>query len=1001
MPKTITTNSAGLTLSNPAYNPLYINPGITVATASGPAISSGLYWTIDNMGVVTSTGAGSNAGAGVALSAGGVLTNTSTGTISGYGFGVSIAGTGTVVNQGRVTATQTNPPGFVYTTVGSNKYIGSVLNAGLFLGQGSIVNGTSAVISGAYVGLYVNGAGGVNNAGAIRGTSTKGFGAFLHGGTVSNAANGVISGGRFGIVNVSGSLSAANYGSISGTASAGVDLLAGGTVANQSGGSIYGGAQAVVIAGSAGNVVNQGSLGGNEGVYLRAGGTIANATGGTINGHFAGVIAAGGTVSLTNQSLIQNTTTHTTQTYALGGILLFGGGSVSNSDTGTIAGTSYGLYATGVSATVTNLGSITAAGKAGIDLASGGSVANLTSGAIAGYISGGYYGVVANGAATVTNQGTIRARTAFANQTFAFGGVILGAGGSVNNSGTILSGSNGVRVAGAAGTVVNSGTINSTKSYGGGGAINLRGGGSITNSGGITSKYFGVYVVGGSGLVSNSGTITSTRTQAAAGVAVVAGGTVTNGIGGVITSPFIGVQFGGFPNKGTGAAPAASLYNQGTIFASDGTGHVGAAVWINAPGVVTNAAGASIEGGPLGATANGPFGIVSYYQTTVINRGTIGGITAFAASNAALAETNLIEMAPGASFGGLVVATNSVASSSALATLELLSGASMGTISGFGSKYLGFSNIALDNGARWSLDGSIAAGTTIAFTPAGTGSLTLGDPSLENGTIANFSGGDTLSLAGITSTTGVSPLPMTSADQLTINGTGLVLQFDGSATGKTFFATVAGGQTNITVSCFAAGTSIRTQNGPVRVEALAPGQCALTHRGDAVEIIWVGHRSVDCRNHPDPAAVCPVRVRTGAFGPGLPSIDLLLSPDHAVFAEGVLIPIRHLINNTTIYQEIVPAVTYYHVELPEHDVILAEGLPVESYLDTGDRTNFSNGGGAMRLFPDFSARPEGKAWEMSGCAPLVMTGPVLERVRRAVARRAVPTVRLNNRYTYY
>lgn len=41
---------------------------------------------------------------------------------------------------------------------------------------------------------------------------------------------------------------------------------------------------------------------------------------------------------------------------------------------------------------------------------------------------------------------------------------------------------------------------------------------------------------------------------------------------------------------------------------------------------------------------------------------------------------------------------------------------------------------------------------------------------------------------------------------------------------------------------------------------------------------------------------------------------------------------------------VVSVVTYIHVELPAHDVVLAEGLPAESYLDTGNRAGFVNGG---------------------------------------------------------
>jgi len=62
---------------------------------------------------------------------------------------------------------------------------------------------------------------------------------------------------------------------------------------------------------------------------------------------------------------------------------------------------------------------------------------------------------------------------------------------------------------------------------------------------------------------------------------------------------------------------------------------------------------------------------------------------------------------------------------------------------------------------------------------------------------------------------------------------------------------------------------------------------------------------VDCRRHPDPRSVWPIRVRAGAFGDGTPRRDLFLSPDHAVFVDDALIPIRYLIDDVTIEQ--VPA----------------------------------------------------------------------------------------------
>jgi hypothetical protein len=42
-------------------------------------------------------------------------------------------------------------------------------------------------------------------------------------------------------------------------------------------------------------------------------------------------------------------------------------------------------------------------------------------------------------------------------------------------------------------------------------------------------------------------------------------------------------------------------------------------------------------------------------------------------------------------------------------------------------------------------------------------------------------------------------------------------------------------------------------------------------------------------------------------------------------------------------QENADTVTYWHVELDRHAVLLAEGMPAESYLDCGDRAAFVDG----------------------------------------------------------
>jgi T5SS/PEP-CTERM-associated repeat protein len=194
------------------------------------------------------------------------------------------------------------------------------------------------------------------------------------------------------------------------------------------------------------------------------------------------------------------------------------------------------------------------------------------------------------------------------------------------------------------------------------------------------------------------------------------------------------------------------------------------------------------------------------------------------------------------------------------------------------------------------------------------------------------------------------------------------------------------------VTCFAAGTRILTERGEVPVRDLRIGDLVRTRLNESLTpVVWIGRRRVNCARHPDPRKVWPVRVRAGAFGDGMPHRDLWLSPDHAVHVNDVLIPIKYLINGTSIAQVAVDEITYYHVELPRHDVLLAEGLPAESYLDAGDRYNFDNHGDVIRLHADFATPRMGAAdvWEAAGCAPLVVRGPILEDVRSRLAVREI------------
>ena len=236
-------------------------------------------------------------------------------------------------------------------------------------------------------------------------------------------------------------------------------------------------------------------------------------------------------------------------------------------------------------------------------------------------------------------------------------------------------------------------------------------------------------------------------------------------------------------------------------------------------------------------------------------------------------------------------------------------------------------------------------------------------------------------LAPVTYAAGATPTSVTVAD---VTGDGkpdiVIADFGDGTPGSNGIEVL----TNLgSPACFLAGTRIMTRRGEVRAEDLAVGDKVRAEFAGDAAVKWLGHRRVDCGDHPRPHDVWPVRIHSGAFGPDKPKRDLWLSPDHAVFVDRVLIPIRHLLNGCTIEQEPRNEVTYFHIELDQHDIVYAEGLPAESYLDTGDRAKFENGGIPMLLHPQCTA----KMWETNGCAPLIVTGPILSAVRARLARR--------------
>ncbi len=159
--------------------------------------------------------------------------------------------------------------------------------------------------------------------------------------------------------------------------------------------------------------------------------------------------------------------------------------------------------------------------------------------------------------------------------------------------------------------------------------------------------------------------------------------------------------------------------------------------------------------------------------------------------------------------------------------------------------------------------------------------------------------------------------------------------------------------------CFMPGTLVRTPDGEASVETLKRGDLVATTAGIAKPVAWIGRQTVSTR-FADPVRNLPVRIKAGAIGENSPVRDLLVSPDHAILIDGVLIHAGALVNGHSILRESdVPEIfTYYHVELEDHSLIFAEGVAAETFVDNVDRRNFDNWAEHEALYPNGSTIEE-------------------------------------------
>ena len=169
------------------------------------------------------------------------------------------------------------------------------------------------------------------------------------------------------------------------------------------------------------------------------------------------------------------------------------------------------------------------------------------------------------------------------------------------------------------------------------------------------------------------------------------------------------------------------------------------------------------------------------------------------------------------------------------------------------------------------------------------------------------------------------------------------------------------------VPCFTAGTKIMTRKGEIAVEDLRVGDDVLTVDNGFRPIRWIGRRKLSTRQLQLAPQLRPIRIDIGALGNGLPLRPLEVSPQHRclirsqiaqhmVGTREVLAAAKHLLSveGISVVETDAP-VTYFHILLDSHELLISNGAATESFflgpvgmsaMSASDRLE------VMSLFPD-------------------------------------------------
>jgi hypothetical protein len=198
------------------------------------------------------------------------------------------------------------------------------------------------------------------------------------------------------------------------------------------------------------------------------------------------------------------------------------------------------------------------------------------------------------------------------------------------------------------------------------------------------------------------------------------------------------------------------------------------------------------------------------------------------------------------------------------------------------------------------------------------------------------------------------------------NGTVQFLNNLGQVIGSMTFSNIE----NV-IPCFTPGALIETDRGQRPVESLREGDRVLTRDSGYRPVLWTGRRDLGLAEQIVRPELTPVMIAKDALAPGVPSRDMLVSPQHRMLLTGaraeliageteVLAAALHLTARPGIRRlGPVAPVSYIHILFEEHEIIRADGAWSESFQPgtaTLDALAEPTRAEILTLFPNLATR---------------------------------------------